>query len=430
MTRNRKIFRLALRMIVVILTLTAFGCASDAPLRSVCADELGCVWIEPGSPVKIVSLQTFSGLQERISREHLQTLEMLIAERGGKLHGHPLVVVAEDEQCSRAGGLVSAQKIVTDRNIVAIHGPNCSSAAIPAARILSEAGLVLVSGSATAPSLTTRSGMPGEHRQPGFFRTASNDEYQGIAAAHFAYHVLEVRRAATVHDQDAYAMGLSEAFVAAFQELGGEVVYVGAINRGDRNMTPLVQALVGQQPELVFFPIFSREGNYFIQALRNHPLSEKLALLSADSLLNRPFLEICGDLCQGMFFIAPGSAETPAYVSYLERYFRKFGEGPQGYFHAHGYDAAVILLHALEQSSFPEPDGSLRIERQRLRTTLSSIQDFPGLTGRLSCNEFGDCGNPRFKLVRLSQDMEFEQLLNNVIAVHAPLERQNFSASQ
>ncbi|SDB01816.1 branched-chain amino acid transport system substrate-binding protein [Desulfonatronum thiosulfatophilum] len=430
MSRNRNRFPIELGLVCILFALTAFGCSPDAPLRNVCADELGCVWIEPGAEVKIVSLHTFSGIQERISREHLRSLEIAIAERGGKLHGHPLVVVTADEQCSRAGGLVSAQKIATDRNIVAVHGPNCSSAAIPATRILSEAGLVLVSGTATAPSLTSQSGDPGEHRQPGFFRTASNDEYQGIAAAHFAYHVLDVRRAATVHDQDAYAMGLAEAFAAAFQELGGEVVYVGAINRGDRNMHPLVQALAGQRPELVFFPIFSMEGHYFIQALRSYPLSEKLSLLSADSLLNRPFLEICGNRCLGMFFIAPDSAETPAYVSYLERYLQTYGEGPQGYFHAHGYDAAVILLHALEQSSFPEPDGSLRIERQRLRTTLSSIRDFPGLTGRLSCDAFGDCGMPRFKLVSLNRGMEFEELLENVIAVHAPLEQANPSVSQ
>jgi branched-chain amino acid transport system substrate-binding protein len=411
--------RLVLGLLLGIMPAALSGCAPENATRSACRDALGCVWVEPGETVKLVSLQAFSGSLETVGVELSRTLEMRVAERGG-LHGRPVTILREDEQCSAAGGLVAAQKIATDPNVVAVHGPHCSSAAVPAARVLSDAGMVMVSGTATAPSLTSKSGKPGEHRQPGFFRTAANDQFQGVAAASFAYDFLGLRRVATVHDLSPYALGLTEAFMEAFHSKGGEVVYSGTVARGDRNMRPMAQAIAGHGPELLFLPIFSPEAEYLIQGVRAEPELSNLILLSADSILNQPFIDGCGDACRGMLFIAPDQLRSPAYTAFWDHYVQVHGTGPVGYFHAHGYDAASILLHALEQASYPEPDGSLRIERQGIRDALHELRGFSGLTGSLSCDNFGDCGVPRFKLVRLDGTMDFEQTLNNTLAAYAP----------
>ena len=411
--------RFVLGLLLGIMFAGLLGCAPETETRSACRDALGCVWVEPGEAVKLVSLQTFSGPLQTVGVELVRTLEMRVAERGG-LHGRSVIIMREDEQCSAAGGLVAAQKIATDPSLVAVHGPHCSSAAVPAAHVLSEAGMAMVSGTATAPSLTTKSGKRGEHHQPGFFRTAANDQFQGVAAASLTYHFLGLRRVAAVHDQSPYAAGLTEAFAEAFLAKGGEVVFIGTVAPGDRNMRPVAQAMAGYGPELLFLPIFSPEAEYLIQAVRAEPELSNLILLSADSIFNQPFIQGCGDVCRGMFFIAPAQVHSPAYTTFWDRYVQAHGMGPVGYFHAHGYDAASILLHALEQASFPEPDGSLRIERQRIRDALHGLRHFSGLTGELSCDAFGDCGVPRFKLVRLEASMDFEQALNNTLAVYAP----------
>ena len=411
--------RFVLGLLFGTLAVVMSGCAPETATRSACRDALGCVWVEPGEAVKLVSLQTFSGPLTTVSEEHVRTLEMRVAELGG-LHGRPVSIVREDERCSAAGGLVAAQKIATDPGVVAIHGPHCSSAAVPAARVLSEAGMVMVSGTATAPSLTSKSGKRGDHYQPGFFRTAANDQFQGVAAASFVYDFMGLRRVATVHDQSPYTTGLTEAFIEAFHSKGGEVVFTGTVARGDRNMRPVAQAMIGYGPELLFLPIYSPEAEYLIQAVRVEPDLSNLILLSADSIFNQSFIQGCGDACQGMLFIAPDQLRNPAYTAFLDRYVQAHGQGPVGYFHAHGYDAASILLHALELASFPEPDGSLRIERQRIRDALYELHRFPGLTGTLSCDTFGDCGVPRFKLIRLDASMDFEQALRNTLDVYAP----------
>ena len=46
-------------------------------------------------------------------------------------------------------------------------------------------------------------------------------------------------------------------------------------------------------------------------------------------------------------------------------------------------------------------DGSLHIGRQALRDRLYSLTGFAGVTGSLSCNQFGDCAEPAFNVLRL-----------------------------
>ena len=40
-------------------------------------------------------------------------------------------------------------------------------------------------------------------------------------------------------------------------------------------------------------------------------------------------------------------------------------------------------------------DGSLVIGRQALRDALYATKDFDGITGKLTCNENGDCADPK-----------------------------------
>ena len=55
--------------------------------------------------------------------------------------------------------------------------------------------MVMISGSNTSPALTSDlAGTAGPNYNPGYYRTAHNDLYQGAAAANFAIDVLGVSR--------------------------------------------------------------------------------------------------------------------------------------------------------------------------------------------------------------------------------------------
>ncbi|MCI0394266.1 MAG: bifunctional serine/threonine-protein kinase/ABC transporter substrate-binding protein, partial [Chloroflexi bacterium] len=164
-----------------------------------CQDPLGCVKIEPGDPIKVASLQAISGAVASLGTDQVRGIEIAIADKG-LIKGHAITLQSEDDLCSSEGGTVGAQRIVADPRIIGIIGTTCSGAGVPAAEIMSEAGLVMISSSNTSPVMTTEDGQtPGRGHQVGYFRTAHNDTVQGAAAAQFAYTELGLRQAASIH---------------------------------------------------------------------------------------------------------------------------------------------------------------------------------------------------------------------------------------
>ncbi len=393
------------------------ACSSDTSRQFECSDPLGCVRIYPGGSVKIASLQALSGSLSLLGKEYVRTMELAAAKSGSSIHGFPISIVTEDGSCTREGGFIAARKIISDSTIVGVHGTTCSISTIPAAGIISEAGMVMISGCSTAPDLTGDEHGMGEYWQPGFFRTAPNDRYQAIAAAHFAYNELKHRKAATVSDGDPYTRGLVTSFERSFVELGGEIVFSSEVNRGDKNMIPLLQAIAGTEAEILFFPIFPPEGNYIVEQAKTISSLNSLDLMSADGLLNSVFVDSIGSPGKGMYFIGPGLPEGEKYEEFFHDFLELFEVEPNGTFQAHNYDAAMILLDSIKKTSYLLDDGSLIIERQALRDHIRSLKEFPGLTGILECNDLGDCGIPKFKLFRLDDPYAgYIALQQNVIS--------------
>lgn len=405
-------------VLFLMLLLLLPACSREHPQRSACPGPLGCVWVEPGEPVRIVSLQALSGEIGTTGQEYVRSLELAAMNRNFELLGHLIEIIPMDEGCSREGGLIAARQIAADARIVAVHGTTCSIAAASALPVLSNAGLVLISGSATAPSLTSIAKAPGEYWRPGFFRTAHNDSAQGLAAASFAYNGLGLRRAATAHDGDPYTSGLVAVFERTFQKFGGEITLSAAVHKGDEEMRPLLQGVLRSKAELLFFPLFAPEVRHIITQAVSFKAFQGIGLMSADGSFDEPFVKRIGRAGQGVFFVLPHTLDSPALRALVQRYEAVYGETVQGVFFAQQYDAGVLLLNALEQAAFEEADGALRVDRQALRDALHAVRGFQGLTGSLTCDAFGDCGSSRFKLVRIDNPQAgFAEAAKNILAV-------------
>ncbi len=393
------------------------GCSTDSSRPYECGDPLGCLIIAPGDPVRIVSMQALTGDLAKLGQEYARIMELAASDMNNQILGHPVLVTFEDEGCSREGGQVASKKVISDFRIVGVHGTTCSISSVPAADIISQADMVIISGCSTAPSLTGVGGLKGENWQPGFFRTAPNDTYQAVAAAYFAYNQLMLRKAAVVSDGDPYTVGLASSFEEAFAALGGEVVFSSQVNRGDRNMRPLLEAISTSRAEILFFPLFPVEGEHIVAQKKEFDALRGMKLMSADGLLNSLFVDRMREYAKGMYFVGPALPENEKYQSFVNRYEEVFGLRPDGTYHAHTYDAAMLLLKAIENSSLKLDDGSLVIRRQALRDSLRSTHGFQGLTGLLSCDELGDCGVPRFKLFYLEDPAAgYEGLLRNIVS--------------
>jgi branched-chain amino acid transport system substrate-binding protein len=386
--------------LVLFTAILLAGCrASATPFA--CSDPIGCVTISPEEPVRIGVLQALSGDQEPFGVSGLRSTEMALEDRAGKLLGHAVELQIEDSLCSKEGGATAASKLAADPQIAGIVGPSCSGAAETAIPVVSQAGLVMISGSSTAPSLTSAGGEVGEHWQPGFLRTAQNDAQSGRAAATFAFEVLGARKAATIDDGDPYTQGLADTFCQVFTELGGEVVLSAAVNKGDSNMRPVLDAVANSGAELLFLPVFQPEGEYLILQARQNNALAAVTLMTAEGLYLESFLEAVGQAGVGLHMVIPARPEGPAHDAFVSRYQTTYGELPVTSYYAHNYDAATLLFSTLERVAVQDPDGTLHIGRQALRDALYATSGFRGVTGTLSCDRYGDCGVARFEVVRL-----------------------------
>lgn len=413
--------RYVLKCLIIATMLLPAACKKGGPSFE-CTDAIGCVDIAPGEPIKIAVIQDFSGGAALIGIEQSQSIELALSTRNNQLFGHPIRVQKEDSRCTPEGGDTAALKVVADPQIVAILGTTCSGAAATAAKVMSEAGLVMISGTNSAASLTSIGGERAADWQPGYFRTVHNDSIMGQAAAVFAFEELGVKNAATVDDGDTYTQGLAEMFGQVFTESGGEIVLADTVNKGDSDMRPLLTSMAASEAELVFLPIFPPEGSAIIRQAYEMDELKRTVFMAGGALLTDSFIKEIGTSGVGMYFVSSTpSPESAANDRIVSEYKERYGEPPCHVSYNYAYDAATLLVHAIEAVAVMEDDGTLHIGRAALRESLYAVSDFEGVSGRLSCDRFGDCGVGKFHVVRLEDPAAgFEGLVSNVLYRYTP----------
>jgi branched-chain amino acid transport system substrate-binding protein len=274
-------------------------------------------------------------------------------------------------------------------------GHTCSSSCEPAAPLYEEAHMTMISPSCTAGALTDADA------DRSFMRTAFNDNFQGDAAANFAYNTLGARRVATIHDGSPYAVGLVDVFAATFEELGGEVVAQEAVNVGDTDMRPLLTSIAAQEPDMLYFPIFAAEGGHIAVQSGEVEGLEEVIKMGADGIKSDTFIEAAGDAAEGVYASGPSTAESADYDAFLEAYVEAYGEEPPAPFAPESYDAVQVILSAIEATGVEGEDGTLYIGRQALRDAMYNVESFDGLSGTIDCGETGDCSTAGVEFVQV-----------------------------
>ncbi len=382
----------SLFLLLMILTLALVACGGET---LECTDPLGCVEVAPDEPILLASSLVISGPNTELGLDSQYGVEIALDFREEVL-GHTLELQPEDDGCNAEGGQTSATKIVSNPQIVAMIGTSCSGAGVPASEIISDAGYAMVSPSNTSPALTD----PAQSFHEGYLRTSHNDLIQGAAMAEFAVNELGITKAAAIHDGDPYTEGLASAFSNSFEELGGEIVAFEAEAADATNVEPLLTTVAAAGPEMIYYPVFIPLGSLITNTARDLADLDGVVLAGADGMQSPSFLENTVGTSEGMYLSGPDlSFENTFYQDeFLPAYREKYGTEPTAPFHPHAYDATNIVLDAIEEVAQQGSDGTLLIGRQALRDALYATSGYEGVTGTLTCDEFGDCADARISV--------------------------------
>jgi branched-chain amino acid transport system substrate-binding protein len=360
--------------------------------------QFGCVTVAAGAPIKIGTLLSISGSTAALGDDSNAGVSLAIDYLDGKfdgtmgqIDGHSISVVKEDDGCSADGGQTGGTKLAADPQIVAVVGTTCSSSALGVAdKIMSKAGIPLISPSNTNPALTEQ----GTH-QPFYLRTAYNDRIQAAIITDFVVQKLHAKTAATIHDESPYASALAQVFGTDFAAQGGKVVDAESIQSTDTDFKSLLTKIAKSKPDLLYFPDFDPACELIAQQAKQTPGLENTTLIGSDGCLTSTFIQTGGSAVNGVYASGPDLSafqQGNFYTNqFLPAYKTLVGTLPTSAYHAQAFDAMNMIALAIEKVAIKNADGSLTIPRLALKDAMFATTGYQGITGTITCSPLGDC---------------------------------------
>jgi len=386
--------------VLVASAVLVFGACSGSGGGAAPSDPLGVVTIQANDPIHLAFWGVIAGADASLGQDSLYGAQVAVDDKGGKLLGHDIRLTSEDGGCTPEGGATAAQKLAADKTIVALVGSSCSDETVGGIKSLTDAGMTTISPSNTRPALTKKDRGP---EFAGYLRTAHSDSFQGKAVAEFVFNVLKLKKAATIHDGSAYAEALQQVFADEFTKLGGSIVAQEAVSKGQTDMKPVLTKVASAGPEIIYDPVFVAEGGALWSQSRQVPGLEKVVMMGSDGMFTGDFIKAAGAAAEGNYLSSPNfSAFQAGYADFLKKYKAKVGKDPISAFHAHAYDAANVIMAAIEKVAVKGSNGVIYIGRKALRDAIYATKDFKGITGTLSCSPSGDCGAPLIAVYKIT----------------------------
>src|SRR3954467_9351702 len=193
--------------IAVASAVALFACGKEEPKPAPVAEKKAEAPTPPASiDIKIGHVAPLTGGIAHLGKDNENGARLAIEEANAaklKIDGKEakFTLVAEDDQADPKVGTTVAQKLV-DAKVAGVVGHLNSGTTIPASAIYSQAGIPMITGSATNPKLT----------EQGFkvtFRTVGRDDQQGPAIASYLAVNAKPKVVAVIDDATAYGEGIA-----------------------------------------------------------------------------------------------------------------------------------------------------------------------------------------------------------------------------
>lgn len=393
---SSKRFRfVAVLLALLVMVTPAYANISNTSKSIQFQSDATQVVVPAGEPIKIGLATDLSNLIPQPGQDIANGARIAVLERNEAegIQGFQVELDVQDDRCVGEDATNVANLFASDPQVVAVVGHVCSGATSAAIDVYVQARIPSVSPSSTAAFLP-------EKGYDTFNRVAFSDAAQGTVDARYIYTVLGATTLAVVHDNTDYGKGLSEIVAAEFTALGGTVANGGellVINPDEQDYRAVLTPLAAEPPAALFFGGYEQQAALLISQMKEVGLADTI-FFSDDGTYTQGYIDAAGEAANGSYasFVDTSSfANADALEAFKARYETEFGVAPDelGPFHAHAYDAASIIMNAIDSVATVDADGNLVINREELILAIRNTTDYAGLTGTLSCNpENGECG--------------------------------------
>ena len=300
--------------------------------------------------VKIGILLGFTGPLESLAPDMAAGANLAISEvnaSGNFMDGTNVVSVNGDTGCIDAGlAVASAERLITSDKVNGIVGGMCSgetTASLQNAAIPN--GMVMISPSATSPALSTveDNGL--------FFRTSPSDARQGQVMADIL-NDRGVKEVAVTYTNNDYGKGLADSFQQAFEATGGKVTINASHEDGKADYSAEVGALASAGGEVLVVAGYVDQGG---AGIVNGSLDSGAfdTFMFPDGMVSESLETNFGAKVEGSFGQHPGN-DSEGGAKFNEAG-QAAGFNPTNAFAPESYDAAALILLAMQASGSTDP---------------------------------------------------------------------------
>ncbi len=301
-----------------------------------------------------------------------------INAKGGVLGGKQLALVVADTKSEASEATNGMQKLISQDKVVAVIGPNQSSAVIAASAINNGAKVPGITPMGTNPDITVN---PADGKTRAYnFRACFIDPFQGTVMASFAYDDLAVRKAAVLIDNTSdYSKGLAKFFTENFTKKGGSVVVEEAFLQKDTDFKSTLTKIKVANPDFIYIPGYYQEVGLIIKQARE--LGIDVPIAGGDGWDSAKLPEIAGKAAlNDTYFSSLYSSDDASDINkkFVEEYQKAYNSKPD-VFAALAYDSALLVAKAIEDAKSAEP--------AKIAEAMSKISGFKGVSGDVVFDE-------------------------------------------
>jgi branched-chain amino acid transport system substrate-binding protein len=318
-------------------------------------------------------------------------------EVGGKKYDVELVI--EDNESKAESAVKANTKMISQDDVLAIIGPQSSKQAVPAGEVANKYKTVMISPWSTNPDTTLD--------RPYVFRGCFLDPFQGPVVANFITDEFGFTKAAVLYDVASdYPKGLAEVFKEAWEAKhgAGSVVAYESFTTKDTDFSSQLTKIVKSGAQVLFTPQYYNEVPLIVSQAKD--LGWEGPIVGSDSWGSAELVELCGEACYGLFFSSHYAAAGAkgATKAFIDRYEKTYGYTPDDVA-ALTWDSLQLAQQAIQNTG--ELTGRIEKDREAVRDALTRIEDFDGITGKMTFTEEGDpikCA----VIVKINNQGEFE----------------------
>lgn len=296
----------------------------------------------------------------------------------GVLGGKKLSLVVADTKSEASEATNGMQKLISQDKVVAVIGPNQSSAVIASGAINNGAKVVDITPMGTNPDVTVDPKT--KQVKPYSFRTCFIDPFQGTVMASFASNELKVKKAAIYIDNTSdYAKGLAQFFKENFVKNGGQVVIEEAYLQKDTDFKSTLTKIKAAQPDFIYIPGYYQEVGLIVKQAREMGINVPMA--GGDGWDSAKLPEIAGKAAlENTFFSSLYSPDDTSDLNkeFVAEYKKAYNTNPD-VFAALAYDSTLLVAKAIEDAGSADP--------AKIAEAMAKIKGFKGVSGEVTFNE-------------------------------------------